>query len=92
MKIPKKLTWGTPNAIGRYAGSFATAVLAAHESAKSYVEGGCERRHDVFVYRFAGLEALNRDCRDVGGFRKLVDAVAACDPKAKDAGRQRFYW
>jgi hypothetical protein len=66
-------------------------MLTAHELAKRYVEGNCERRHDVFVYGFAGLEALERAREDVCGFRKLVDAVAACDPKAEDARRQRLY-
>ncbi len=67
-------------------------MLTTHESAKWYVEGNCERRHDVLVYGFAGLEALNRGREYVGGFRKLVDAVAARDPNAEDAARQRFYW
>jgi hypothetical protein len=72
------------------AGSFAAAVLAAHELAEWYVEGTCERRHDAFVYRFAGLEAFDRTREDVGGFRKVIDAVAACDSEPEDARRQGF--
>jgi hypothetical protein len=43
-----------------YASSFGATVLAAHESAKRYVERRSEGRHDALVCGFAGLEASNR--------------------------------
>jgi hypothetical protein len=61
------------------------SCAAAHELAEWDAEGRRERRHDASVHRFAGLEALDRAREDVGGFRKVVDAVAARHPEAEDA-------
>lgn len=88
----RRLAFGAvaPKVVSRYAGSFATAVLAAYKAAKRYTEGSCKCRHDALVDGFARLEALERAREDSCGFHELVDAVVACDAKAEDAGRQRF--
>jgi hypothetical protein len=65
-------------------------VLAANELAKRYVERNCEGRQDALVHGFAELDASDGAGEDVGGFRELVDAVAACDSEAEGARSQRF--
>ncbi len=66
-------------------------MLAADEPAQRHSERSGERRQIALVHGFAGLEAVDRASENVCGHCQVVDAVAACDAKAKDACRQRFY-
>lgn len=63
------------------------AVVAAYEATERYVERRCERRQRPLVDALARLEPLNYACRDAGFHCKLVDAVAACNPKAEGPRR-----
>ena len=65
--------------------SFDAAVVPTHESAKRHAERCRKRRQDPLVGGLAGFKALDRAREDAGCRRQLVDAVAACDAKARDA-------
>jgi hypothetical protein len=62
-------------------------MVSAYEPAKRHAQRGCKRRQDLFVGGLAGFKASDRAHEDAGFRRELVDAEAACDPKAKDPRR-----